>query len=161
MTPYMKAHSTEIAGLHDNPSGDMRFYNSLFAQAGDLSPFNAARLPMQLGRNVFVGNAKPCTLESAPLAESGLEPKIELFRTEDNILVAITLDEKWGEQPRKIITTKLLGNAIVPDLPFEGPNETPARIDTDYSGRKRNPTNPFPGPFEWTIGGRQSIRIIS
>jgi alpha-N-arabinofuranosidase len=160
MTPYMKVHSTEIVGLHDNPSGDMRFYNNLFASAGDLSPFNAARLPMQLGGNVFVGNAKPCTLESAPLAEPEFDPKIELSRTEDNILLAITLNEKWGEQPRKIITTELLGNAIVPDLPFERPNGTPVRIDTDYSGCKRNPASPFPGPFECPIGGRQSIRII-
>jgi alpha-L-arabinofuranosidase len=161
MTPYMKAHSTEIVGLHDNPSGDMRFYNNLFAQAGDLSPFNAARLPMQLGGNVFVGNAKLCTLESAPLTEPEFDPKIGLSRTKDNSLLAITLNEKWGEQPRKIVTTELLGNAIVPDLPFERPNETPVRIDTDYSGRKRNPTSPFPGPFECPIGGRQSIRIIS
>ena len=61
---------------------------------------------------------------------------------------------------RKIITTELLGNAIFPDLPFERPNGTPVRIDTDYSGRKRNPASPFLGPFECPIGGRQSIRII-
>ena len=161
MTPYMKAHSTEIVGLHDNPSGDMRFYNNLFAQAGDLSPFNAARLPMQLGGNVFVGNAKVCTLESAPFIEPEFDPKIDLSRTKDNNFLTITLNQKWGEQPRKIITTELLGNAIVPDLPFEHPNQTPVLIDTDYSGRRRNPTNPFPGPFECPIGGRQSIRIIS
>lgn len=117
-TPYRKARSTEIVGLHDNPSGDMRFYNNLFAQASDLSPFNAVRLPMQLGGNVFVGNAKPCTLESAPLTEPEFDPKIELSRTNDNILLAITHNEKWVEQPRKIITTELLGNAIVPICPL-------------------------------------------
>ena len=30
MTPFHKPHSTEVAGLHDNPSGDDRFYNNLF-----------------------------------------------------------------------------------------------------------------------------------
>ena len=30
LTPYHKAHSTELAGLHDNPRGDDRYYNNLF-----------------------------------------------------------------------------------------------------------------------------------
>ena len=30
MTPFHKAHSTEVAGLHNNPCGDDRFYNNLF-----------------------------------------------------------------------------------------------------------------------------------
>ncbi len=32
-TPFLKAHSTEVAGFHDNPRGDDRFYNNLFVQA--------------------------------------------------------------------------------------------------------------------------------
>jgi alpha-N-arabinofuranosidase len=28
-TPFMKPHSTTVAGYHDNPSGDLRFYNNL------------------------------------------------------------------------------------------------------------------------------------
>ena len=31
-TPFHKAHSTEVAGLHDNPCGDDRYYNNLFVQ---------------------------------------------------------------------------------------------------------------------------------
>jgi len=31
MTPFLKAHSTEVAGYHDNPRGDDRYYNNLFA----------------------------------------------------------------------------------------------------------------------------------
>ena len=33
LTPFMKAHSTELAGMHDNPGGDDRFYNNVFAGA--------------------------------------------------------------------------------------------------------------------------------
>ena len=33
LTPFHKAHSTEVAGLHDNPCGDDRFYNNLFVNA--------------------------------------------------------------------------------------------------------------------------------
>ena len=42
MTPFHKAHSTEVAGLHNNPCGDDRYYNNLFVQRGDLSPYDAA-----------------------------------------------------------------------------------------------------------------------
>ena len=30
LTPYHKAHSTEIIDLHDNPSGDNHFFNNIF-----------------------------------------------------------------------------------------------------------------------------------
>ena len=33
-TPLHKAHSTELAGLHNNPSGDVRYYNNLFMDHG-------------------------------------------------------------------------------------------------------------------------------
>ena len=49
MTPFMKAHSTQIAGLHNNPSGDIRFYNNVFTQAADISPFNETQLPHDIG----------------------------------------------------------------------------------------------------------------
>ena len=54
LTPFHKAHSTELAGMHDNPCGDDRFYNNLFVQRGDLSPYDAARLPVWMDGNVFL-----------------------------------------------------------------------------------------------------------
>ena len=32
-----RPHSTEVAGFHDNPIGDNRYYNNLFVQGADLS----------------------------------------------------------------------------------------------------------------------------
>jgi alpha-N-arabinofuranosidase len=160
MTPFMKPHSTEIAGFHNNPSGDMRFYNNVFAQGGDLTPFNEAHLPMLLGGNVFLKSAKPCIRETAPLLKPEFDPGIKLVETKDGVHIEITLDSMWAiEQLRKIATTKLLGNAIIPNLPFERADGTSIRIDTDYSGRPRNLSNPFPGPFELPQGGKQSIKI--
>lgn len=160
MTPFMKAHSTEVAGLHDNPSGDMRFYNNVFAQAGDIAPFNSARLPMCLGGNVFLKGAKSCMCETAPLLKSDFDPCIKLVETKEDLHLEITLDNAWAiEQRRKVVTTNLLGSATIPNLPFEHSDGTPIRIDTDYSGRSRNQANPFPGPFEWPEGGKLSIKI--
>jgi alpha-N-arabinofuranosidase len=162
LTPFMKAHSTEVAGLHDNPSGDMRFYNNLFAQAGDLSPYNQARLPMSVKGNVFLGTAKPSTQEKAPLFKPGFDPAIKLNNTDGAFRLEINLDKTWAtEQRRELVTSDLLGTATIPHLPFVRADNTSVRIDTDYSGRPRNPANPFPGPFESPDGGKHSILIRS
>ncbi len=48
LTPFHKPHSTALAGMHDNPLGDMRFYNNLLVERGDLSPYDAARMPVRM-----------------------------------------------------------------------------------------------------------------
>jgi alpha-N-arabinofuranosidase len=159
-TPFLKPHSTEVAGLHDNPSGDMRFYNNLFAQAGDLSPYDDARLPMHLGGNVFLKGTKACKHEAAPLIKPEFDSDIRLVEAPNGDYLEITLDKAWSvEQSRNPITADLLGLAMIPKLPFENADGTPVRIDKDYSGSTRNPANPFPGPFEKPEGGKQRIKI--
>jgi alpha-N-arabinofuranosidase len=153
-TPFMKPHSTEVAGYRDNPSGDMRFFNNLFAQGGDLSPFNEAQLPMQLAGNVFLKGAKPCSQELAPLLKPEFDPDIQLVENSQGAQLAMVLDRAWiTEQKRKFVTSALLGLAAIPNLPFEHADGAAIRIDSDYSGRTRNRSNPCPGPFEYSSGG--------
>jgi hypothetical protein len=38
--------------------------------------------------------------------------------------------------------------AAVTGLPYENPDGTPLTVDSDYFGKKRNPSAPSPGPFE-------------
>ena len=57
------------------------------------------------------------------------------------------------------MTTELLGKAKIPDLPYEQPDGSPYRIDTDYLGRKRNDANPFPGPFELSKRNKQELKV--
>jgi len=47
-----------------------------------------------------------------------------------------------------LVTTDLLGKATIPNLPYEQPDGTTIRVDTDYFGKSRNESNPTPGPFE-------------
>ena len=84
MTPFHKPHSTELAGLHDNPCGDDRYYNNVMVESGGLGKY---------------------------------------------------------------------------DVPFEQPDGSPWKIDSDYAGRKRDPANPSAGPFENPGTGRQSIKV--
>jgi len=161
MTPYMKPHSTEVAGYHDNPSGDLRFFNNLVAQAGDLSAFNQTRLPMQLDGNVFVGRAKPCAGEPEPLVKPDFDPEIRSVGVGDGIQLNITLDAAWAARTRRLVTSSLLGTTTIPNLPFERADGSPVRIDRDLTGKQRNPENPFPGPFEQPEGGKITVRAAA
>ena len=149
MTPFHKPHSTEVAGLHDNPCGDDRFYNNLFVARGDLSPYDAARLPVAMDGNVFLKGAKPCKHEKDPLVKADFDPALKLVEKTDGFYLEVPFDKAWAaERTRKLVTTKLLGKATIPNLPYEQPDGAPIRVDTDYFGKARNPSNPAPGPFE-------------
>jgi hypothetical protein len=78
----------------------------------------------------------------------------------DGLYLVITADKAWAtERIRQLVTTELLGKAVIPDQAFENPDGTPLRIDTDYFGKKRNEKNPFPGPFEISAGGKQTLKV--
>jgi hypothetical protein len=125
-----------------------------------LSPYNQARLPLAVKGNVFLGTAKPSKKEAAPLLEPDFDPAIKLIEKDGAFHLEMNLDSKWAsEQHRDLVTTELLGMAQIPNLPFVRADNQSIRIDRDYSGRTRNPANPFPGPFERPEGGKQTISI--
>ena len=63
----------------------------------------------------------------------------------------MTVDSAWAKKhKRTLVTTELLGLAMIPDAPFEQADGTAYQLDIDYVGRKRNTENPSPGPFEWS-----------
>ncbi len=71
-TPFMKPHSTAIAGFHNNPCGDTRFYNNVFLGRTDLTPYNNAALPVQMAGNVYLMNAQPSKFEQQRCVQTGL-----------------------------------------------------------------------------------------
>jgi alpha-N-arabinofuranosidase len=160
MTPFHKAHSTEIAGLHDNPCGDDRFYNNLLAQRGNLSPYDAARLPVWMDGNVFLQGAKPSKHETNPLVKPEFDPAVKLLEKADGWYLDIRFDRAWAaERTRKLATSELLGKAAIPGLPYEQPDGTPIRVDTDYFGKQRSEANPTPGPFENPGQGDLALKV--
>ena len=128
ITPFHKAHSTEVAGMHNNPSGDSRFYNNLFVERGDLSPYDAASLPVWMDGNVFLKGAKTSKHEKNPLVKPEFDPVLKLVEKTDGFFLEIRFDEAWAAQrTRKLVTTELLGKATIPNLPYEQPNGKPMR----------------------------------
>jgi hypothetical protein len=160
LTPFHKAHSTELAGLHDNPSGDVRFYNNLFVNGGNLSAYDAPRLPVWMDGNVFLAGTTPSKLEATPLLKPDFDPAAKLVEKNGGFYLVMKSDKSWSsERTRKLVTTDLLGKAAIPGLPFEAPDGSPYRIDRDYFGKPRNTANPVPGPFENPGTGINELRV--
>ncbi len=186
LTPYMKPHSTYVVALHDNPSGDVQFINNLFVNGGDASQYSSALLPVTFKGNVYTKGAvraiknnrqdrfgemnkdakkqmeeykEHMATEMNALVDSDFDASVHLLQQDKKIYLEIAFDKKWLAQKRKLVTTKTLTQAIVPDLLFENPDGSPLRIGTDYSGKKRNVVNPSPGPFEIRGSGKQIIKV--
>jgi alpha-N-arabinofuranosidase len=159
-TPFHKAHSTELAGMHDNPCGDDRYYNNLFVQRGDLSPDDEPRMPVMMEGNVFLKGAKPSKQEKDPTNKQEIDPAVKLVEKADGLYLEMTLDKGWdGERTRKLVTTELLGKTKISNLPYENADGSPLKIDVDYFGKKRNEANPTAGPFENPGAGPLSLKV--
>jgi alpha-L-arabinofuranosidase len=170
-TPYHAAHSTEVVGLHGNPSGDDRYYNNLFVKLfaglsadlfaeGGLAAYDPAELPVFLNGNVFLGGARPSKHDSHPRVLPEADPGLELIERTDGLYLRIALDESWVRgPPRPVVTTALLGTARIPGLPYVRPDGSPYVIDTDYFGHPRTSAHPFPGPIEPLEDGGREWRV--
>jgi alpha-N-arabinofuranosidase len=87
-------------------------------------------------------------------------PDIQLTEQEDGWYLTIKMDKAWSQQKkRELVTTELLGKAVVPGMAFEQPDGKPICIDTDYFGNKRNMSNPIPGPFETVEDGKVTHKV--
>ncbi len=160
LTPYLENHSTKVAGLAPNKSGDERYYNNLLVGSADLGVYDNAVLPVVMDGNVYLHGAKPGKSEPYPVIVDEFDPGIKVLEKEDGWYLEITLDKGWIQpQARKIVTTEMLGNVETLNLPFVQPDNKPYRIDKDYTGKTRVHGSVSPGPFVITQDGKQTIKI--
>jgi alpha-N-arabinofuranosidase len=159
-TPFHTSHSTKVAGLRNIRGGDDRFFNNIFVNHTGLAPYDKAAQPVQMAGNVFLKGAQPSGHEQDPLVFAEYDPGIKIIEEKGGVYLHIMLDKTWAEkQSRQIVTTEMLGRAKISNLPYEQPDGSTYRIDTDFFGRKRNTTNPFSGPFELPMGGSQVLKV--
>ena len=151
LTPFMKEHSTEMAGLQSNPPGDFRYYNNIFVgYTCNLNTYDTASLPLWMDGNVFLAGAKPAACEAFPVWNQFWNPNLSVVEKNDGVYLSIRLDKAWKEwQKRRIVRSEMLGKTVYSNLPFEAPDGGALTLDMDYFNQKRDNVNPFPGPFEW------------
>ena len=81
--------------------------------------------------------------------ETTFDPGVRLVEGKGSFRLEVALDTAWLKQQKyKLVSSRLLGRATIPDMKFEQTDGTEIRIDKDYFGAKRRSANPFPGPFE-------------
>jgi alpha-L-arabinofuranosidase len=186
LTPVMKPHSTYVALLHDNPGGDIQFINNLFVNGSNIAQYHKTLLPVVSEGNVYTKGAirtngnkdeqkfgemnqkakqqlqkyqNHDAIERNGIENTDFDASINLIQQDGSIYLEIVLDKAWLNQKRKLVTQQTLTKAIVPNLPFENVNGSPLNIEYDYFGRKRNISNPSPGPFEISISGKQRLKL--
>ncbi len=154
-TPFQPAHDTVIAGMYpsvDGDSGDHRFYNNLYAGAGDARKLDQCVLPCFVAGNVFIQGTQPSKFDANALALPEFDAGVKLEQKADGWYLAFVTDKAWRKAAnRKLVTTDLLGTAKVTGCAYEKSDGSPLKIDRDYFGQKRDKKNPFPGPFENTL----------
>ena len=159
-TPYHKAHATELAGLYDAPSGDHRFYNNLIVGPCNLHAIDSSKLPCVAAGNVFTKGSQPSKCDTNALVKPKFDAGVKLEQKADGWYLTIAADQAWRDAiKRSLVTTALLGKAKIPNLPYERADGLPYRLDTDYFGKARAMTNPFPGPLELPRGGKQTLKV--
>ena len=157
-TPYHKAHSTEIAGLSNISGGDNRFYNNILT-GGGLDVYNESKFPVLAGGNVYLNGSNSHEAEKSALVAAGFNPNISVVEEGAAVYLELTLPERIESQSSQLVTTKLLGKARVPGLPYLNPDGSPITVDTDYFGKKRDRQNPTAGPFENPGKGKVRLKV--
>lgn len=159
-TPFMKPHSTETIGLHDCPVGDTRWYNNWLGGSANLDSWDKAGAgwPCSMAGNVFTHGSKASKFDTATLEVPDHDTAAQLTERGGSWYLRIHGDPAWAGKPaRQTVGSSVLGKAIIPGQEFTGPDGEAVLITTDYFGTKRDPQNPFPGPFEQLAAGERQV----
>jgi hypothetical protein len=116
------------------------------------------KLPVRVASNLYYGEASPFAREQNHASRPDHQVDLRLEEREGALLLRLTLDESPDSMDCPWITTELLGTAFQAEAPFENPDATALRIDTDYHGHQRE-GSPTVGPFQKTVVGEQSVLV--
>jgi hypothetical protein len=175
--PFHREHSTDLAGYSIIKGGDDRYYNNIFMSYDDEAPwpermgperkgnffglgaYKSKDYPLVADGNVYVDQAKAFETETKTVENPDFKTHARLIEQKDGIYLEIRMASEWLQRKRVLVTTGLLGKAVVPDLPFVQQDGALYSLDTDYSGKRRNLKNPAPGPFEGIEDGLMVIKV--
>jgi len=180
ITPFHNAHVTEIAGYHEIRGGDDRFFNNIFLGKNELNieqedvklkrrtqfgkegfglgSYKGAAWPVIAEENVYLNGAIPLEENSNELQKS-YNSDFKIEETPEGVYIEFVMDEEIVKFKNRIVTTEILGKTSISKLPYVQPDNSAYYIDKDYSGKKRNKTNPVAGPFEIKESGKQKIKV--
>jgi alpha-N-arabinofuranosidase len=109
--------------------------------------------------NVYLNGARPSKHEKDPLIQPKVDPALRITEMPDGWYLQIRIDKAWSDLEGPLVTSGMLGKAIIPDLPFEQPDRILYRLNRDYFGTLRNTGNPYPGAFIERKEGKHAIKL--
>ena len=165
-TPYLEPHATGVKGLARTKCGDNRYYNNIFIGGTEearniksgLSIYRQAELPMHVEGNVYLNRAGTFKGENNK-TELKYNPEIQIEHKTDGIYLSINMPVQVIKMNNQMVTTDLLGEAMISKQKFENPDGSPITIEKDYFGIERDKKNPAVGPFEKLIPGKQELMV--
>jgi len=178
LTPYHPSHSTTVAGLVATRGGDDRFLNNVFVGGGDaptegpreddrnrrvaahgLAAYDLRPLPLRTGGNVYLAGAKPYGREVDAVVRPDVDPRVAVVEEDGAFFLAMTAGAELKRAATALVTTRLLGTAFVPQVPYENADGSPLVVDRDFFGKSRDAARPTPGPFEAPGEGALRLRL--
>ena len=160
MTPVLKAHSTDVIGLRENPAGDQQVHNNIFVGGADLGGFDDPVLPVHASGNLFFKGTKAGNLGKEARLFPDDDPAVALEEKSGEYLLRMRWNPAQGAAAAcKMVTSETLGKAVIPDLPYLNPDQSKVRIDTDYFGKARTANPSAPGPFEGLKAGETELKV--
>lgn len=178
-TPFHPAHSTTVAALAVTTGSDNRFFNNIFigdgktltaAQKGDLRAlrwissyglwgYDGRTLPLFTGGNVYYHGAEPSARETDALVLRDQNPSPRFELEEGRVVLHLILGRDLSHATTQPVTTALLGEARIPELPYLNPDGSAIRVEEDYFGRRRSSSRPTSGPFERPASGELALKV--
>lgn len=159
-TYFYQPHGTVSVGKPLNEGGDWQWYNNLLANSASLGKWDEPKLPIKYGGNVFTKGTTAVPTDTKALLVPDFDPDIKLICRSDGWYLSMNVSTDWiNTSHRELITTDVLGKAIIPNQLFTNPDGSSLKGDYDYFNHKRNMENPFPGPIEFNNNGRQEIKV--
>ncbi|MEI6783275.1 MAG: carbohydrate-binding protein [Verrucomicrobiota bacterium] len=178
-TPYMRPHSTAIAGLAVTQGGGNRYFNNIFVGRGfpgeapvqtsdptqsitghGLWVYDVRNKPPLTGGNVYLNGARSCSNEVSSLTFEKVDPSVKVVEQPDGWFLEMICNKTWSAGSKcKTVTMEMLGKAPVPMLPYENPDGSSMTIDSDYSGKKHDVEHPTSGPFAKPDEGNIRIKV--
>jgi alpha-N-arabinofuranosidase len=167
-TPYHQKHSTAIAGLVNIKGGNDRFYNNIFVGNGGegkadsgfgLWVYDQSAAPLQTGGNVFYNGARPYLREKHFLVQTDCNPSVGITEEAAGTYLHLRLGAGPENTWPSLVTTKLLGKARIPDLPYENADGSPVKLSKDYFSKNRNQSSLSVGPFELNSADALTVRV--
>ncbi|MDX9883533.1 MAG: right-handed parallel beta-helix repeat-containing protein [Prolixibacteraceae bacterium] len=169
-TPFHKPHSTGLAGLKQTSCGDNRFFNNIFwgktgpdgKTVNGLCGYDSVKLPVFADGNVYINGA--CTFAGEHnFLELKNQPGIRasIDRDRGAAFIDFNLRNDLKKLNTQLVTSDLLGKALIPDQHFETREGLSFLINYDFTGRKRSLKNPTAGPFEDPKDGKIEIKLMN